>query len=154
MSAGVGVLRSAMRESPMAKLVIQSRLTELPKVQDAVIQSAEELGYGKEEVFAIRLSLDEAVTNAILHGNGNDPTKKVTIEYTVDEQAVRIKVTDEGHGFCPENLPDPTLEDNLATPHGRGVMLIKVYMTEVHYNPCGNSLSMVKCKGCKLPHKD
>ncbi len=138
----------------MSKLVIQNRLTELPKVQDAVIKPAEALGYGKEEIFAIRLALDEAVTNAIHHGNKNDPDKHVTIEYQIDEKAVRITVTDEGKGFCPDQLPDPTLEGNLATPSGRGVMLIKVYMTEVHYNPCGNALSMVKCKGCKLPVKD
>jgi serine/threonine-protein kinase RsbW len=150
----VSVFGSAMRESPMSKMVIPSRLTELPGVQEAVIREAEALGYGKEEVFAIRLSLDEAVTNAIHHGNCNDPEKQVAIEYQVDEQAVRITVSDEGEGFCPEELPDPTLEDNLATPSGRGVMLIQVYMTEVTYNPCGNSISMVKRKGCKLPAKD
>ncbi len=142
-----------MGESPMVKLVIPSKLTELPKVQQAIIKPAESLGYGKEEIFAIRLALDEAVTNAIHHGNGNDPKKQVTIEYRVDEQAVMINVTDEGRGFCPDKLPDPTLEDNLATPHGRGVMLIGAYMTEVHFNPCGNCISMVKRKGCKLPDK-
>lgn len=143
-----------MHESPMSKMVIPSRLTELPKVQEAIIQPAQAFGYGKEEIFAIRLALDEAVTNAIHHGNGGDPDKQVTIEYTVDEQAVRITVTDQGEGFCPDDLPDPTHEENLATPHGRGVMLMGVYMTEVSYNDCGNSISMVKRKGCKLPAKD
>ena len=117
----------------MVKLVIPSKLTELPGVQQAIIEPAQAHGYGQEEVFAIRLALDEAVTNAIHHGNGNDPSKHVTIEYQVDDQAVRINVTDEGCGFCPKTLPDPTLEDNLATPHGRGVMLIQSYMTEVSF---------------------
>lgn len=143
-----------MHESPKTKLVIPSRLTELPKVQEAIIQPAVALGYGKEEIFAIRLSLDEAVTNAIHHGNGDDPTKNVTIEFSVDDQAVRITVADRGEGFCPDDLPDPTEEENLATPHGRGVMLMSVYMTEVAYNACGNAISMVKRKGCKLPTKD
>lgn len=138
----------------MSKMVIPSRLSELPKVQEAIIQPAQALGYGKEEIFAIRLALDEAVTNAIRHGNGGDPSKNVTIEYAVDDQAVRITVTDEGKGFCPDDLPDPTEEANLATPHGRGVMLMSVYMTDVKYNPCGNSISMVKRKGCKLPAKE
>ncbi len=137
----------------MVKLVIPSKLTELPGVQQAIINEVKGLGYGKDEVFAIRLALDEAVTNAIHHGNGDDPKKQVTIEYQVDEKAVRISVTDEGCGFCPEKLPDPTLQDNLAAPHGRGVMLMKAYMSEVRFNPCGNSISMVKCKGCKLPAK-
>jgi len=138
----------------MSKMVIPSKLTELSKVQDAIIDPAQALGYGKEEIFAIRLSLDEAVTNAIRHGNGDDPNKNVTIEYSVDDQAVRVTVTDEGEGFCPDDLPDPTDEEHLSTPHGRGVMLMSVYMTEVHYNDCGNSISMVKRKGCKLPAKD
>jgi len=143
-----------MGESPMVKLVIPSKLSELPKVQHAIIEPAQAMGYGKEEVFAIRLALDEAVSNAIHHGNANDPHKQITIEYRVDDQAVWIRVTDEGCGFCPDNLPDPTQEDNLATPHGRGVMLIGAYMTEVHFNPCGNCVTMVKRKGCKLPAKD
>ncbi len=138
----------------MVKLVIPSKLTELPGVQQVIIQKAEALGYGREEVFAIRLALDEAVTNAIHHGNANDPSKHVTVEYQVDDQAVRIKVTDEGGGFCPDRLPDPTLEDNLATPNGRGVMLIQAYMSEVQFNRCGNCISMVKRKGCKLPATD
>lgn len=143
-----------MHESPMSKMVIPSKLTELARVQEAIIQPAQALGYGKEEIFAIRLSVDEAVTNAIHHGNGDDPSKKVTIEYSVEDQAVRITVSDEGEGFCPDGLPDPTEEANLATPHGRGVMLMSVYMTEVKYNRCGNAISMVKQKGCKLPAKE
>lgn len=147
-------VRSGMGDSPKIKLVIPSKLTELSRVQQAIIQPVQAHGYGQEEVFAIRLALDEAVTNAIHHGNANDPSKHVTIEYRIDDQAVRIDVTDEGCGFCPDQLPDPTLEDNLTTPHGRGVMLIQAYMTEVRFNPRGNCISMVKCKGCKLPARD
>jgi serine/threonine-protein kinase RsbW len=135
----------------MVKLVIPSKLTELPGLQQAIIEPAIAHGYSQEEVFAIRLALDEAVTNAIHHGNGDDPSKQVTIEYQIDDKAVRIEVTDEGCGFCPDQLPDPTLEQNLITPHGRGVMLIEAYMTEVHFNRQGNSISMTKRRGCKLP---
>ncbi len=135
----------------MPKMVIPSKLAELPKVLQAIIESARAKGFGKDEVFAIRLSLDEAVSNAIHHGNQNDPSKQVIIEYTIDDQAVRISITDEGSGFKPKNLPDPTRKENLTTPSGRGVMLIKAYMSEVCFNPTGNKITMVKCKGCKLP---
>jgi serine/threonine-protein kinase RsbW len=137
----------------MPKMVIPSKLTELPKVQQAIIDATEAQGFGKDEVFAIRLALDEAVSNAIHHGNKNDPTKKITIEYRIDDRTVRIDVTDEGTGFKPIDLPDPTREENLTTPHGRGVMLIKAYMTEVRYSPKGNQITMIKRKGCKLPAK-
>ncbi len=138
----------------MPKMVIPSNLTELPGVLQAIVEPAEAQGFGKEEVFAIRLSLDEAITNAIHHGNKNNPNKKVTIEYIVDDQTVRIEVTDEGPGFKPKDLPDPTSEENLTTPCGRGVMLIEAYMTEVRFNPKGNRITMIKRKGCKLPAKD
>lgn len=142
-----------MGQSPKTRLVIPSKLTELPGVLEAIIKEAQAKGYGKDELFAIRLALDEAVANAIHHGNQNNPTKTVCIDYSVDDQAVRIDVRDEGCGFCPDNLPDPTLEKNLTSPSGRGVMLIESYMTEVHFNQAGNCISMTKCKGCKLPDK-
>lgn len=138
----------------MPKMVIPSTLTELPRVLQAIVEPAEAQGFGKDEIFAIRLSLDEAITNAIHHGNKNDPNKKITIEFTVDDQAVRIDITDEGPGFQPKDLPDPTREENLTTPSGRGVMLIEAYMTEVSFNPKGNRITMIKRKGCKLPAKD
>lgn len=138
----------------MRKMVIPSKLTELPTVQDAVLGAAKAKGYGKDELFAIRLALDEAVSNAVVHGNQNDPAKRVTIEYSVDDRAVTIKVSDEGGGFCPDDLPDPTLAENLTSPHGRGVMLIEAYMTEVTYVGCGNCIRMVKRRGCKLPNRD
>jgi serine/threonine-protein kinase RsbW len=143
-----------MGESPKIKLVIPSKLTELPTVQQAIIEPARKHGFGKDEIFAIRLALDEAVSNAIHHGNANDPDRRIIIEYQIDDQAVRIDITDEGCGFCRDTLPDPTREENLATPHGRGVMLIEAYMTEVRFNNCGNCISMVKRKGCKLPVRD
>lgn len=138
----------------MGKMVIPSKLTELPAVQQAIIDDAQRHGFGKDEVFAIRLALDEAISNAIHHGNQGDPAKTVTIEYAVDDQTVTIDVTDQGPGFQRDTLPDPTLEENLTTPHGRGVMLIEAYMTEVRYNQSGNHITMVKRKGCKLPARD
>ncbi|GAB4191902.1 MAG: hypothetical protein Kow00105_05990 [Phycisphaeraceae bacterium] len=135
----------------MPKVVIPSKLTELPAVEQAVLDLARQHGFGQEELFAIRLALDEAVTNAIVHGNQNDETKNVSIEYDVHDDAMCITVQDEGCGFCPDDLPDPTLPENLTSPHGRGVMLIESYMTEVSYNDCGNCLRMVKRKGCKRP---
>lgn len=136
----------------MRKMVIPSKLTELPRVQQAVLDAARLLGFGKEAIFAIRLALDEAVSNAIVHGNKSDPAKEVIIEFGNDGDDFRMDVTDQGCGFCPENLPDPTHEENLTSPHGRGVMLIEAYMTEVRYYRPGNRISMIKRRGCCKPH--
>jgi serine/threonine-protein kinase RsbW len=142
-----------MGQSPKTRLVIPSKLTAVPGVLQTIIDQAQTMGYGKDEVFAIRLALDEAVSNAIRHGNKNDSSKTVTIEYTIDDQAVHISVIDDGCGFCRDSLPDPTLEENLTSPNGRGVMLIESYMSDVSFNEKGNCICMTKCKGCKLPNK-
>lgn len=135
----------------MPKLVIPNSLTEALKVQQALVAEAEARGFGESAAFAIRLALDEALSNAVRHGNANDPAKKVTIEYCVTDDEVRVTVCDQGKGFSPEELPDPTADEFLERPHGRGVMLMRAYMTEVAFNDRGNCVTLVKRRGCKLP---
>lgn len=142
-----------MAQSLTKKLSIPSKLGEAIKVVHALMKEVEACGYSDAARFAIQLALDEALANAIRHGNGNDPTKTVSIEYSVDKDAFDISICDEGPGFNPENVPDPTRDENLERPCGRGVMLIKAYMTEVHYNRRGNCLRMVKRRDCPLPGK-
>lgn len=96
--------------------------------------------------FGVHLAAEEALVNAIKHGNKQDPTKSVHVDMRVSKQQVLIHITDEGPGFNPEAVPDPTLDENLDVPSGRGVMLIRAYMTEVEYNEQGNSVRMVKTR--------
>jgi serine/threonine-protein kinase RsbW len=131
--------------------VISSRFSEVPPIQGLIVDAAVERGFDEAQVFAIKLALEEALTNAIKHGNRMDPSKQVTIDYTVTDRAVRITVCDEGGGFSPERVPDPTADVNLEKPTGRGVMLIRAYMTEVHFNRAGNCITMVKRRECELP---
>lgn len=140
-----------MAKSATRKLVISSRLAEMPAAQQQVLGDVEAAGYPREALFAIRLSLDEAITNAIRHGNCEDPSKKVVIEYSVDDEKVDLRVTDEGCGFRPGEVPDPTRDENLNRPCGRGVMLMKAYMTDVSFNKAGNQVRLVKYRNCKLP---
>jgi serine/threonine-protein kinase RsbW len=140
-----------MGTTSTAKFVIPSRLEEVPAVQEAVLREAEAHGFGRDALFAIHLAVEEAVANAIRHGNCCDCHKQVTIEYWIDDEEARIEVCDEGCGFAPQQLPDPTLDENLARPHGRGVMLIKAYMTGVSFNERGNCVTMVKRRNCCKP---
>ncbi|MCX5658534.1 MAG: ATP-binding protein [Planctomycetota bacterium] len=135
----------------MTKLVIPNTLTEAMKVQQALVAEAELRGFTESATFAIRLALDEALSNAVRHGNENDPAKKVVIEYSVTVEEVRVSVCDQGKGFRPEELPDPTADEFLERPHGRGVMLMRAYMTEVSFNDRGNCVTLIKRRGCKLP---
>lgn len=110
---------------------------------DRILAQAVEAGLKDAAIFAVRLAIEEAITNAFVHGHsqlGGDVP--VTVEYKVTKGDIQIAVEDQGPGFTPEALPDPTLVENLSKPFGRGVMLMKAYMTEVLYNARGNRVKM------------
>lgn len=140
-----------MGGSASNKVVIPSVMDEAVNVMQSIVAAVESHGFTEGAVFAVRLALDEALSNAIRHGNQNNPKKTVTVEYEVTDDQARISICDEGPGFKPAELPDPTLDENLERPHGRGVMLIQAYMTEVSYNSRGNCVTMVKHRTCQLP---
>jgi len=92
----------------------------------------------------MRLALEEALVNAIKHGNGMDPNKQVHVTCQVDEVQARVTIRDEGTGFDPCDVPDPTDDDNLEKPGGRGIMLMRAFMTEVSYASDGKEVILVK----------
>ena len=87
-------------------------------------------------------------------GNDGDPEKQVIVESSVTEERLWVRITDEGYGFDPNKVEDPTLDENLCRSHGRGVMLMRAYMTEVHYTERGNCVTLVKTRDCTLPNTD
>ena len=108
------------------------------------IARVESLGYPKASVFAIKLAFEEAITNAFKHGHrGVDGDPPVDVDYEIDDDAVLIGVQDRGPGFDLGAIPDPTLDENLTVPSGRGLMLIRSYMTEVRHNDTGNRVEMI-----------
>lgn len=90
-----------------------------------------------------RVGLTEALSNAMLYGNGYDPAKRVRVEVTVDEGQLRARVTDQGVGFDPNAVPDPTTSENLLKPGGRGLFLMRQLLDEVQYNDRGNQVTLV-----------
>ena len=140
-----------MADQSTTRLVFPSKLDEVTSVQNAIVDSAEKAGFEEQALFAIRLALDEALTNAVRHGNGSDPNKQVTVEFTVEPRQLTIHIEDQGPGFVPDEVPDPTAEENLCRPHGRGVMLMRAYMSDVQYNKEGNRVTLIKCRDCALP---
>jgi len=100
----------------------------------------------ESDIFAIHLCLEEALVNAIRHGNGYDSAKSVQVVSQISVNRCRIEITDEGEGFDPGEVPDPTDEDHLDLPSGRGVHLIRSFMSTVHYNASGNTVTMEKLR--------
>ena len=101
------------------------------------------------DAFATKFGLEEALVNAIKHGNGMDPEKVVHIVVCIegtreDLQRLTLTITDEGEGFDPKDVPDPTAIENLDRPCGRGVMLMKHYFSEVTYNEKGNQVTVTR----------
>lgn len=121
------------------------------------------------ELPRVGVAMEEALLNACLHGNleldsrlregdGNEfdrlarersaaepwTKRRVTVDASISPQQLKVQITDEGTGFNPENLPDPTDPENLLKPHGRGVMMMKLFLDEVTWNEQGNSVTLIK----------
>jgi len=121
-----------------------SRLEETSAAQDRVVADVRACGFSEDEVFGIKLALEETLTNAVKHGNCCDPTKNVVVRYCVTPETLVVLVRDEGEGFTPDTVPDPTTPDRLHVPNGRGIMLLRAYMDEVEYRDNGREVRFVK----------
>lgn len=113
-------------------------------VLDELLAQLGSFGWEQSDIFGVHLAAEEAIVNAILHGNQLDPTKKVHVACEVSSRHVRLRVTDEGPGFKPDTVPDCTREDRLDMPGGRGLLLMRSFMTTIEYNDRGNSVLLEK----------
>jgi serine/threonine-protein kinase RsbW len=118
------------------------------KLLDGVLEYLNErmlrLGLIQPDDSELIIALDEAIVNAIKHGNKGDSSKSVTITAEFTAEATRFIIADEGPGFKLCNVPDPTDPCRLLEPNGRGLYLINHIMDEVRFNEAGNQLMMVK----------
>jgi serine/threonine-protein kinase RsbW len=98
--------------------------------------------YSPRKIFAVRLALEEAIVNAIRHGHHDDPSRKVRVRFQVRPARVLLEVRDRGNGFDPEQVPDPCAPENLERSSGRGLLLMRAYMSWIRFNSRGNCLTM------------
>ena len=90
----------------------------------------------------ILIALTEAVNNAIYHGNKQDPSKKVVVQYRADHDHFYFRIEDDGPGFDYENVPDPTSPENLEKPNGRGVFLMRHLSDSIKFLDAGRVVEM------------
>ena len=131
-------------DGDLIDLVVPNTLQDAKAPEERILADLAIHNYDEQSIFAIKLALEEALTNAVKHGNGNDPARKLTVRYAVKPRHVVIAIRDEGPGFTPELLPDPTADENLELPNGRGIMLMFAYMTKIRFNDQGNEVWMLK----------
>ena len=115
-------------------LEIESNPNNLITVEEFVNYFSVDLKIDESKIPGLLLAVTEAVTNAIIHANKCDLSKIVTINVTVDDKKLIIKIKDEGTGFDPDKVPDPTAPENLLKDSGRGLYLMRVYMDDLKYN--------------------
>jgi serine/threonine-protein kinase RsbW len=121
-------------ENKTYSLEIESDPNNLITVEEFVNYFSKDLGLDEDKINGLLLSVTEATTNAIIHGNKGDKSKIVTINVSANEHLLTIIVRDQGGGFDPSRVPDPTHPDNLLKDSGRGLYLMRVYMDELFYN--------------------
>ena len=106
-------------------------------------------GYSDNDVFAVELGLQEAVSNAIEHGNHGNTNKRVWVSYCAKRENVVVQIEDEGLGFDPSSVPDPTAAENVPKENGRGLLLMRTFMTWVQFNRIGNCVTMCRHRSAK-----
>lgn len=126
-------------------LEIKSDPNNLVAVEEFINSFAKDLGIDEDKRAGLMLSITEATTNAIIHANKSDINKNVKIDVNTENGFLVIKVKDEGAGFNPADIPDPTSPENLLKDSGRGLYLMRIYMDELKYNitPTGTETILV-----------
>ena len=129
------------------RIEIPSQLKFIKGISHNIIADAKLMGYDENDLRdKIPVTIDEAVTNAIKHGNKFQEDKKVFIEVSIDNERIKMVVADEGEGFDVSKVPDPTDPMNFLKPSGRGILFMSIGMDEVRYNEKGTILTLIKYK--------
>lgn len=131
-----------MADSTYKEIILDSTFEEVERLENYVNKLQDWIEFNDDDFARIMLTLSEAATNAILHGNKENPNKKVTIRSTVSNGKLVITVKDEGAGFDPDKIPDPLKEENLLNIGGRGVYLIEEYADNLQFEDNGTKLIM------------
>jgi len=127
------------------RIVFPSTLEARAEAEKQIMDYLDQNGcVNEEEIFSIKLALEESLVNAIRHGNKFDTKKNVMLAYGFEGEDFKLEIEDEGEGFDFDHLPDPTDPANIERPHGRGVMLMRHYMDSISFNEAGNRVILIK----------
>jgi serine/threonine-protein kinase RsbW len=130
--------------APDLVLDIPNDLSTIEEAVDFVMQRCSSCSEDPRKLrLNLRVGLAEALANAMLYGNGRDPAKRVKVEVAFHDSAITARITDEGMGFDPLSVPDPTCPGNIMKANGRGIFLMRQLLDEVHFNDRGNSVTLV-----------
>ena len=132
--------------SETTELTLPSRIEAIDEAAIAVAGLVTRSGISEEEAFGIDMAVREAMANAVIHGNKLDETKLVEINVKSSLDSLEISVHDQGQGFNPETISDPTKEENILKSSGRGIFFMRNFFDEVDWSisPKGTTVRMIK----------
>ena len=113
------------------ELKLPSRVESVSEATAAVMDAARRLGFADDALFGIEMAVRESVTNAVLHGNRQDESKPVEVDFRGTDAGAVLTVRDRGEGFDPAGVADPTAEENILKASGRGILFMRTFMDEV-----------------------
>lgn len=114
------------------------------RLLEEVLQQLERQHWIPHDIFSVHLAMEEALVNAVKHGNRLDTTKQIHVTCRMSPNLLRVEIADEGEGFDPSMIPDPTDPSRIESPTGRGIMLMRSFMSRVEYNDAGNRVVLEK----------
>ncbi len=126
-----------------------SSIENLEKIEQLSTQISADAGFDESTIDDISIALTELVNNAIHHANKDNPDKKVTVIFTVDEKKLSVSISDQGEGFTPKNVGNPLDPDNLMADSGRGLYLVEALMDSVDYNISNTGTEVIITKNLK-----
>lgn len=116
------------------KREIQSDPDLMPEVEALVLEAAVKAGLNEDKYNNISLAVAEAISNSMKHGNKNDKSKKVFIKITSDKEKMIVTLKDQGDGFDPKEIPDPTKPENILKDSGRGIHIMRSLLDDLRFN--------------------
>ena len=123
---------------------LPSNPSQVQRAIDCVLERLQRDGWTSQDLFGVHLAVEEALVNAVEHGNGGERSKWIHITCEVFPERIVMRIQDEGPGFRPAEVRDPLADENLDRPHGRGLLLMRSFMTRVEYIGAGNCVVLEK----------
>lgn len=114
----------------------------LPEIEEFIMEIAQKANLDEEKYNNLALSVAEAASNSIVHGNGSDKSKDLDVKISYNDKTIEIVFKDQGKGFELENVPDPTAPENILKDHGRGIHIMKSFLKDLRFNftPAGTEV--------------
>ncbi|MBK7106093.1 MAG: ATP-binding protein [Ignavibacteriae bacterium] len=116
----------------------------LPEIEKFILDTIQnEIKISDEKKNSIEISIAEAAANSIIHGNNSDPQKNIFVNLSINQKKIKISFKDEGNGFNPKKIPNPTIPENILKGSGRGLFIMKSLADDVKFNFDKNGTELI-----------